>query len=86
MFTAGVPIERALADRRARVADQHGGSLHQLDVVVRRQVLEEVHVGVVLVLSQLADPARDVLRAGVGVRPEDDRGQADLPYRLHASR
>src|SRR5437763_6438352 len=39
-----------LADGRARVPDEAGRLAHQLDVVVRRQVLEEVQLRVVVVL------------------------------------
>ena len=78
--------ERALADRRRGVADDAGRLRHQPDVVVRRQVLEEVQLRVVVVLAPLADPGGDVLGARVRVRPEHDRRHVELLHGLERLR
>jgi hypothetical protein len=72
----------ALADAARRVADEAGGAAHQLDVSLDRQVLEEMHVVGEAAFPPFAHAAGDVFRAGVGVRPQHDRRQADLAHRL----
>ena len=74
--------ERPLADAAARVADQAGRPRHQPHVVVGLQVLEEVQPAVVAMLAEPPHAGGDVLRPGVRVRPQDDRGEAHLLDRL----